>query len=133
MDSLSATQVESVSNPPRVPASLHALHAGVRFDTPFHEWSSSLRDRFSSSVYREDLHRGLATAKGAFQINLILRIDLLAPRWWFSLCSFPCLSTASLFRAGPTMCLWPPASVSICVGRQAFCVHGKMRAKACVF
>ena len=71
--------------------------------------------------------------KVLFKFILFLRIDLLASRWWVSLCNLPCLFTASLLRAGPTMCLWPPASVSICVGRQAFCVHGKMRAKACVF
>ena len=68
-----------------------------------------------------------------FNLILLLRIDLLAPRWWVSLCSLLGLFTASLVRAGVTMCLWPPASVSIFVEVQAFRVHGKIRAKACVF
>ena len=90
--------------------------------------------KFFHAVHSVRKHEGVRLQPDVFfKSILLLRIDLLDSRWWVSLCNLPCLFTASLLRAGPTMCLWPPASVSIFVVVQGFRVHWKIRAKACVF
>ena len=90
--------------------------------------------KFFHAVYSVSKHTGAwLQPKVLFKFDSFLRIDLFAPRWLVSLCSLPCLFSASLFRSRPAMCLWPPARASIFVVIQAFRVHGKMLAKACVF